>query len=97
MADIFNARRDADERCGFHVDDAMRTLPYGKVLCIVRLREIQETGTMDCCELPMRERLFGNYELGRYAWFLEMVEKFEEPIPAKGNRMLWNWNHREAL
>jgi activating signal cointegrator 1 len=91
LADIFNARRDRDERCGYHVDDAIKGLPRGYVLCIVRLVDIQETGGMDCCELPETERLFGNYELGRYAWFLEMVKKFDEPIPAKGNRMLWNW------
>lgn len=94
LADIFNARRDCDERSGFHVDDAIRQLPYGKVLCIMRLVDVQETGSMDCCELPEAERIFGNYEPGRYAWFLEMVERFETPIPAKGNRMLWNWTRK---
>ncbi len=93
LADVFNARRDADERSGFHVDDALRILPYGKVLCIVRLVDIVETGGMDTESeiIGGRERLFGNYELGRYAWFLEMVKKFDDPIPAKGNRMIWNW------
>jgi activating signal cointegrator 1 len=94
LADIFNARRDRDERYGFHVDDAIKKLPYGKVLCIVKLIDIEETGGMTCCELSESELLFGNYELGRYAWFLEMVELFDEPIPAKGNRMLWNWGGR---
>jgi activating signal cointegrator 1 len=94
LADIFNARRDRDERTGFHVDDAIKALPLGKVLCIVRLVDIQDTGSMDCCELPETERLFGNYENGRYAWFLEMVERFETPIMAKGNRMLWNWERQ---
>lgn len=91
LADVLNARRDRDERMGFHVDDAVKALPRGKVLCIVRLVEIVETGGMECENLCDYERLFGNYELGRYAWFLEMVERFEEPIPAKGNRLLWNW------
>jgi hypothetical protein len=35
--------------------------------------------------------IFGNYEDGRYAWHIELIEKFAEPIAAKGNRMLWNW------
>ena len=93
LADILNCRRDRDERSGLHVDDAIKALPRGKVLCIVRLSDIIETGTIET-ELEIigeRERLFGNYELGRYAWYLDMCEVFDEPIPAKGNRMLWNW------
>ena len=39
--------------------------------------------------LPARERIFGNYEDGRYAWLLELVEVFDGGIPAKGNRMRW--------
>ena len=42
-------------------------------------------------DLSEKEQLFGSYEEGRYAWFLEMVEKFDTPIPAKGNRLLWEW------
>lgn len=43
-------------------------------------------------EISRRERVFGNYEDGRrFAWFLEIGEKFEKPIRAKGNRMLWEW------
>ena len=92
LADILNCRRDCDERSGLHVDAAVKSLPYGKVLCIVKLEAIEETGTMFTEELGEYERLFGNYELGRYAWFLKMVQKFDEPIAAKGNRMLWNWD-----
>jgi hypothetical protein len=93
LADILNARRDCDDRSGFHVDDAIKALPRGKVLCIVRLSDIIETGTIDTEPeiIGEHERLFGNYELGRYAWYLDMCEVLPEPIPAKGNRMLWNW------
>ena len=72
------------------VDAEIRKLPISAVLCVVNLVEIEETRCTReyACE---REKIFGNYEDGRYAWFLEMVEKFTEPIPAKGNRMLWNW------
>ncbi len=56
----------------------------------MNLVAVRETGEVydDLCT---REHIFGNYEDGRYAWFLEMLEVFERPIPAKGNRMLWNW------
>jgi hypothetical protein len=90
LANCLNVRRDRDDRCGLHVDDAIRSMPYGAVLCIVNLVAVRETGEVydDLCT---REHIFGNYEDGRYAWFLEMLEVFERPIPAKGNRMLWNW------
>jgi activating signal cointegrator 1 len=90
LADCFNARRDSDDRTGLHVDEVIRSLPYGAVLCIVDLVAVRETGEV-YDDLDTREHIFGNYEDGRYAWFLEMVEKFENPIPAKGNRLLWNW------
>ena len=84
LADVLSCRT-----YGLHF--AVGQLPRGAVLCIVNLREIQKTSYVReiLCE---RERIFGNYEDGRYAWFLEVVEKFDRPVPAKGNRMLWNWD-----
>jgi activating signal cointegrator 1 len=83
LADVFNVRREYDVF-------AAKKLPLGAVLCIVNLVDIQETVHIReiLCE---RERIFGNYEDGRYAWHFELVEVFDPPIPAKGNRMLWNW------
>lgn len=82
LADVFNVRTS-------QVTEAVAKLPCGAVLCIVNLHSIEETSLAReiLCE---RERVFGNYEDGRYAWALEMVEKLT-PTPAKGNRMLWNW------
>jgi hypothetical protein len=91
LADVLNCRRDRDDRHGIHLDSAIRALPRGVVLCIVKLVAIEETAAVRD-SLSQRELIFGNYEDGRYAWFLEMVEVFEAPMPAKGNRMLWNWD-----
>lgn len=33
----------------------------------------------------------GDFSVGRFAWELEVLERFEKPIPAKGNRGLWDW------
>lgn len=96
LADVFGVRRDRDDRAGKHIDDILRGLPSGKVLCIVRLVDVAETDEMFREAIPARERVFGNYEDGRYAWLLEMVEVFEPAIPAKGNRMLWEWNRDAA-
>jgi hypothetical protein len=91
LADVFNCRRDSDERGGMHVDAHLRTLPKAAVLCIVRLVAIEETRTVRET-LDKRELIFGNYDDGRYAFFFEMIEVFDTPIPAKGNRKIWNWD-----
>jgi hypothetical protein len=83
LADVLNCRRD-------HVASEIRKLPFGSVLCIVRLVQIEETSRIREI-LCQRELIFGNYEDGRYAWHLELIERFESPLPAKGNRLLWNW------
>jgi activating signal cointegrator 1 len=83
LADVFMNRESA-------VDSLVQSLPRGCVLCIVRLVHIEPT-EQAAGYLCQRELIFGNYEEGRYAWFFEMIEKFDVPIPAKGNRMLWNW------
>jgi hypothetical protein len=84
IADVLMVRRD-------RVSSAIEKLPRAVVLCVVKLVEVKVSEQAMPCE---RERIFGNYEKGRYAWFLEMVEKFDAPIPAKGSRMLWNWSGR---
>lgn len=67
-----------------------KAMPLGCVLCVVNLVSIEETAVVRD-GLSEQELTFGNYEDGRYAWFFEMIEVFETPIPAKGNRLLWNW------
>lgn len=37
------------------------------------------------------ESNYGHYEVGRYAWTLELIEVLEEPIPAKGKLGIWNY------
>lgn len=38
------------------------------------------------------ELAFGDYTLGRYAWFLTDVKMLAEPIPTKGALGLWDWD-----
>lgn len=64
---------------------------FGHVLCIADLVSIEPTERVRA-ELSPQELMFGNYEEGRYAWFFENVRRYEPTIPAKGNRMLWEWN-----
>lgn len=65
-------------------------LPLGAVLAIVRLVDVRATFMFDG-EISALERLYGDYSEGRYGWVLELVETFDEPIPAKGALGLWEW------
>ncbi len=85
-----------DDQTGPNVDSAVRKLPRGTVLCIVRIRAIEPTTAAMREYISRREMIFGNYEDGRYAWHLQLLEKFDTPIPAKGNRMLWNCSRNGA-
>ena len=38
------------------------------------------------------ERLFGNYDPGRYGWVLEDIKRIVVPVPAKGSLGLWEWS-----
>ncbi|MFF2909987.1 ASCH domain-containing protein [Paenibacillus sp. NPDC057934] len=94
--------RAALERHGFTADN----LPTGGVLAIVNLAEvyritdvsennssayvINDTGKVDAV-IDTKEYAFGWYEEGRYAWELTDVKQLPEPIPAKGQQGLWNW------
>jgi hypothetical protein len=66
-------------------------LPLGAVLGIARLIACHSTTSMSLDNLSEREKLFGNFCPGRFAWELEMVQVFAAPIPARGGQRIWNW------
>lgn len=41
------------------------------------------------------EFYFGDYSPGRFAWMLDNIEILKEPIPAKGQLGLWNFEWRD--
>lgn len=74
--------------------------PLGVVLCIAKLVNVLPTEVLDnennvfSVSLPplsAQEKAFGDYSAGRYAWILEDVKAFPEPIAAKGALGLWEW------
>lgn len=38
-----------------------------------------------------QEMMFGDWTPGRYAWEFANIKILPEPIPAKGQQRLWNW------
>ena len=39
----------------------------------------------------VRHDKFGDFSIGRWLWFLEDVQRLEEPVPARGYQGIWNW------
>lgn len=74
--------KDACEDFGYE----WRALPSGAILCIVNV--------IDCVRFPNPKAPpdeYGDFYEGRYGFLMEMVEKFSEPIPARGMQGIWNW------
>ncbi|MCL6458319.1 MAG: ASCH domain-containing protein [Gorillibacterium sp.] len=75
-------------------------LPTGAVVAIVNLADCQqviddngESAVLRNQQIISRhEYAFGDFSEGRYAWKMSEVEQLSEPIPAKGQQGLWNWN-----
>jgi hypothetical protein len=67
-------------------------LPHGAMLCVCRLGEVRRTEVLGYCHAPdYPECEFGDFSAGRYAWELNDVAQFAEPIPARGMQGLWWW------
>lgn len=68
-------------------------LPRGVIVAVADLAEIAPTrGFVPPVFFDTRspyERMFGNYEVGRFAWLLSNVRKLDEPIVCKGALGLW--------
>lgn len=78
------------------METAPATPALGALLCVVKLVDVQPTVKV-WGQISEHERAFGNYEHGRYAWRLEMVKKFDEPITWKGAQGFFNVTLPEGI
>lgn len=70
-------------------DGSMKHPTLGAVLCVCKVIDIFPTESLN----PSRvERAVGDWSPGRYAWQLQLVEKFDPPIPAKGEQGIFRWD-----
>lgn len=78
--------------------DLRDRMPVGAVLGVVelysvermdeeRVRIMAET-TTECLD---DEAIWGNWQVGRFAWWTRPVVWFREPIAARGSLGLWEW------
>ncbi len=63
----------------------------GVILCQVFLVDCLRVEDVKC-GLSEKERAFGDYTDGRFAWMFEDLTPLKEPIPAKGSLGLWEFD-----
>lgn len=87
--------KDILKKHGYNKDN----LPLGNIIAKVNLKDCIKVVYEDSMDAQLeddftigdKEYIFGDYTPGRYAWKLEDVEMFKEPIPVKGQQRLWNY------
>lgn len=74
-------------------------LPFGSVIatadltdCLQVMKDNFDSAETDKDFIDEKEYPLGDFSEGRYAWKLENVEVLDNPIPAKGQLSLWEWN-----
>lgn len=66
-------------------------LPLGEVMGIVIVEAVYRSHEI-ARKLNDLERAQGNYQPGRAAWKIRVVDVFPKPIPAVGKLGLWEWS-----
>lgn len=69
-------------------------LKYGYILCSADLVDcvyMDEEYIKKIKNNDYNDFICGKYEIGRYGWHLENIEILPEPIPAKGQLGIWNY------
>ncbi len=68
-------------------------LPLGAVVAVAQLVDCVPTDKLlDDDAISDNEYELGNFARGRYGWKLEIIKRFDEPIPARGQQGLWDWD-----
>lgn len=65
------------------------TLAYGALVAITTLVDVRQITPELAREQSPVERALGDWRPGRFAWFLEDVERLEIPAPLRGRQGLW--------
>lgn len=88
VARDYPAFAEALNDAGFKVAD----LPLGCVIAVCEIVDCVPTESMSFdLGRAYKEKPFGDYSPGRFAWILDNVRPLKEPIPAKGALGLWEW------
>lgn len=64
-------------------------LPLGAIVAVVDLVDVKPTHDLELTISPI-ERMYGNYEPGRFGWMLENVRALPEPLPYVGRQRFFS-------
>jgi activating signal cointegrator 1 len=82
------------------VADSLNRLPYGAALCVVDLYDCRRSDEFaeffSPARLDKRERLWGNYDFGRWVWMTRNCRRLAKPVPVKGKQGLFELSEQEA-
>lgn len=67
----------------------------GAIIAVARFTECRRTKEVRDA-LSESERCWGDYSDDRYAWRLEGAVPLLEPVPVRGQQMIWTLSHEEA-
>ena len=70
-------------------------LPLGAIVAVATLDGCYRTEDLrgdrpDLVPLHPQERAFGNYDDGRFGWYLRDVRRLPKPVPCRGYPSLWD-------
>jgi hypothetical protein len=74
--------------------DVLAVPPLGCIVAVCELVDVIPTDVVRSSLTP-KERLFGDYSPGRYAWELKVIRTPPEPIPYKGAQGIWLWKYEK--
>lgn len=73
-------------------DVGVFALPSGVIVAVCKVAAEVQMREGIIAKMSQREKAFGDWQLGRYAWGLTNVHRVEPPIPARGRQKLWDWD-----
>ena len=76
--------------------ECMAELPLGSMIGLVLWETIRPTTEL-LKHANEKDILFGDWSAGRYAWKVNKIFRFAEPVPATGRQRLWRWEIPAAL
>lgn len=72
-------------------------LPYGCIVCVVNLVDVLYTEeAIKSSFFGPKERHFGDYTPGRFAWRLDNVQLVDN-VPARGSQGFWEWDIADVV
>jgi hypothetical protein len=86
LAPLFGKKRDYETLPDHGITFDM--LPRGALICVVEVTDCIAAKSLTEDEYR-DERFFGDFSPERFAWKVELIEVFKQPIPMKGQQGFW--------